>query len=101
LHDTPSHSLFQKTKRAFSHGCIRLSQPVEMASYVLGGEKNGWDIEKVKETIAGEKRKVVTLKKPFPIYILYRTVLVNPENEEVNFRADIYGRDVLLKKALF
>jgi murein L,D-transpeptidase YcbB/YkuD len=55
----------------------------------------------VKETIAGEKRKVVTLKKPFPIYILYRTVIVNPENEEVNFRADIYGRDALLEKALF
>ena len=101
LHDTPSHSLFQKTKRAFSHGCIRLSRPAEMASYVLGGEKNGWNIERVKEIIAGEKRQVVSLKKPFPIYILYRTVIVSPENEEVNFRADIYGRDALLEKALF
>jgi len=101
LHDTPSHSLFQKTKRAFSHGCIRLSRPAEMASYVLGGEKNGWGLEKVKEIIAGGKRKVVSLKKPFPIYILYRTVIVNPENGEINFWADIYGRDTLLKKALF
>jgi murein L,D-transpeptidase YcbB/YkuD len=101
LHDTPSHSLFQKTKRAFSHGCIRLSQPAEMASYVLGGEKNGWGIERVKEIIEGGKREVVPLKKPFPIYILYRTVIVNPENEEVNFRADVYGRDALLKKSLF
>jgi murein L,D-transpeptidase YcbB/YkuD len=71
-----------------------------MASYVLGGEKNGWNIERVKEIIAGEKRQVVSLKKPFPIYILYRTVIVNPENEEVNFLADIYGRDALLEKVL-
>ena len=101
LHDTPSHGLFRETKRAFSHGCIRLSRPTELASYILGDKKNGWGIESVKKIIASGKRKVVSLKKPFPIYILYRTVLINPENEEVNFRADIYGRDALLEKALF
>jgi murein L,D-transpeptidase YcbB/YkuD len=72
-----------------------------LASYILGGEKNGWGIESVKKIIASGKRKVVSLKKPFPIYIVYRTVIVNPENKEVNFRADIYGRDALLEKALF
>ena len=101
LHDTPSHGLFRETKRAFSHGCIRLSRPAELASYILGGEKNGWGIESVKKIIASGKRKVVSLKKPFPIYIVYRTVIVNPEKEEVNFRTDIYGRDALLEKALF
>jgi murein L,D-transpeptidase YcbB/YkuD len=101
LHDTPSHSLFQRTKRAFSHGCIRVSRPAELASYILGGEENGWGIERAKETIATGGRKVVVLQKPLPIYILYRTVVIGPEDDKVYFRQDVYGRDALLEKALF
>ena len=52
LHDTPVHSLFQQRKRAFSHGCIRVSKPAELASYVLGGDEEGWGIEKIKQIIA-------------------------------------------------
>jgi murein L,D-transpeptidase YcbB/YkuD len=101
LHDTPGHSLFQKTQRTFSHGCVRVSRPAELASYVLGGEEKGWGIERIKEIIATGKRQVVPLEEPLPIYILYRTVLVDPENDTVNFRKDVYGRDALLAKALF
>lgn len=101
LHDTPSHSLFQRTQRTFSHGCVRVSRPAELASYVLGGKEKGWGIERIKEIIATGKRKVVPLKEPLAIYILYRTVIVDPENDEVNFREDVYGRDALLEKALF
>jgi len=101
LHDTPSHGLFAMEKRAFSHGCIRVSKPAELASYILGGEAEGWEMERINEIIASGKRKVVVLKKPFPIRILYRTVVVGPENDKINFSEDIYGRDALLEKALF
>ena len=101
LHDTPAHSLFQKTQRTFSHGCVRVSRPAELASYVLGGEAKRWGIERIKEIIATGKRQVVPLEEPMPIYILYRTVLVDPESDTVHFRKDVYGRDALLAKALF
>jgi murein L,D-transpeptidase YcbB/YkuD len=101
LHDTPAHSLFQQRKRAFSHGCIRVSKPAELASYVLGGEKEGWGIEKIKQIIAGGERTVARPAKPYPIYILYRTVTVDPDSGEINFFPDVYGRDALLEKALF
>ena len=101
LHDTPVHSLFEQRKRTMSHGCIRVSKPAELASYVLGGEEAGWGIEKIKQTVASGKRTVVPLKKPFPIHILYRTVIFNPASGEINFFTDVYGRDALLEKALF
>lgn len=101
LHDTPSHGLFKMEKRTFSHGCIRVSKPAELASYILGNDAEGWGIERIKEIIASGKREVVLLKKPFPIHILYRTVIVNPNNDKVHFSKDIYGRDTLLEKALF
>jgi murein L,D-transpeptidase YcbB/YkuD len=101
LHDTPVHSLFQKRKRAMSHGCIRVSQPAELAAYVLGGEEAGWGIEKVKQTVESGKRTVVPLKNHFPVYILYRTVIFDPDSGEIKFFTDVYGRDSLLEKALF
>ncbi|MBW1901892.1 MAG: L,D-transpeptidase family protein [Deltaproteobacteria bacterium] len=101
LHDTPSHSLFKMEKRAFSHGCIRVSKPAELAAYILGGEAEGFGIEHINEIIASGKRKVVVLKKPFPVLILYRTLVVDPESGKINFREDVYGRDALLEKALF
>ncbi|PQP35733.1 murein L,D-transpeptidase [Desulfobacteraceae bacterium SEEP-SAG9] len=101
LHDTPSHGLFSERKRTFSHGCIRVSRPAELASYILGGEEGGWGLARVKEIIKTGKRKIVRLKSPLPIYILYRTVIVDPENNEIIFRSDVYGRDALLEKALF
>jgi murein L,D-transpeptidase YcbB/YkuD len=101
LHDTPSHGLFAMEKRAFSHGCIRVSKPAELASYILGGEAEGWGMERINEIITSGKRKVVVLKKPFPILILYRTVVVGLENDKIYFSEDIYGRDALLEKALY
>lgn len=84
-----------------SHGCIRVSQPVELAAYVLGGDEAGWGVEKIKQIVASGKRTVVPLKKNFPINILYRTVIFDPESGEINFFTDVYGRDALLEKAIF
>ena len=100
LHDTPAHDLFNETARAFSHGCIRMSRPAEMAAWVLGGEAKGWSVKRVKEIVASQKRQVVTLDKPMPVYILYRTAFVGSD-ETLYFYDDIYGRDKLLAKALF
>lgn len=101
LHDTPSHGLFKKTKRAFSHGCIRVSRPSELASYLLGGEEKGWGLDRVKEVINSKKRTVVRLDSHVPVFITYRTVVVDPDSRKVHFRKDIYDRDALLAKALF
>ena len=101
LHDTPSHALFKREKRAFSHGCIRMDRPAEMASWVLGGEENGWSLERIKEIIKSRKRQVAVLEKPVPVHILYRTAFVDTESNTLHFYEDIYGRDKLLAKALF
>ncbi|MBE9543751.1 MAG: L,D-transpeptidase family protein, partial [Proteobacteria bacterium] len=101
LHDTPSHGLFKQERRAFSHGCIRMGQPAEMAAWVLGGEEKGWTVARVNEIVASRKRKVVSLDQPMPVYILYRTAFVDPEDHTLYFYEDIYGRDQLLAKALF
>ena len=100
LHDTPAHGLFKKEQRAFSHGCIRMDRPAEMAAWVLGGEEKGWSLARVNEIIAGRKRQVVVLDQPVPVYILYRTAFVNPEDHTLYFYEDVYGRDKLLAKAL-
>lgn len=101
LHDTPTHGLFKEETRAFSHGCIRMARPAEMAAYVLGGAEKGWSVEKVHEIVATGKRQVVSLDEPMPVYILYRTVVVDPEDDTLYFYNDIYGRDKLLAQALF
>jgi murein L,D-transpeptidase YcbB/YkuD len=100
LHDTPARSLFARPERAFSHGCIRVSRPKDLAVYVLGGEEQGWDRNRVDEIIASRKHTIVRLKKPLPIHIIYQTVWRDLEGF-VHFNRDIYGRDALLAKALF
>jgi len=101
LHDTPTYGLFKKEQRAFSHVCNRRGRPAEMAAWVLGGAEKGWSLARVNEVIAGGKRQVVVLDRPVPIYILYRTAYVNPEDNALYFYEDVYGRDKLLAKALF
>ena len=101
LHDTPAHGLFKREQRAFSHGCIRMDRPAEMAAWVLGGEEKGWSLARVNEIVASRKRQVFVLDQPMPVYILYRTAFVNPEDNTLIFYEDIYGRDQLLAKALF
>ncbi|MCI0667249.1 MAG: L,D-transpeptidase family protein [Methylococcaceae bacterium] len=100
LHDTPTQHLFKRSRRDFSHGCIRVSRPLELASYLLGGTEKGWDIEKMKKIIESRKRTVVNLEKPYPIHILYRTAAVD-ENGLVYFADDVYERDRMLEEALF
>jgi len=101
MHDTPAHSLFKRNNRSFSHGCIRVSRPRDLALHILQHDDLGWSKERIDALINAGKRTVITLKKPFPVHILYRTVLVDPRDNTVHFYDDVYGRDTLLSQALF
>jgi murein L,D-transpeptidase YcbB/YkuD len=99
FHDTPSKSLFAKSKRAFSHGCIRLSDPERMAKYLLRNQPE-WSDAKIEEAMNSDKEKFVKVKKPVPVLITYYTAWVD-ENGELNFREDIYDHDRELIKKMF
>ena len=99
FHDTPAKSLFKKNKRAFSHGCIRLSKPVQLAEYLLH-DQNGWDLSKIQGAMKSDEEKFVKLKNPVPVLIAYNTAWVD-ENGILNFREDIYDHDRDLSKKMF
>jgi len=99
LHDTPARSLFSRTERAFSHGCIRVARPLELAEQVLrAGGVEGWNKERIDSVIASTKTTVVNLRNPLPVHITYLTAWV--DYGVVNFRQDIYGHDAKLLAAL-
>ena len=91
FHDTPSKSLFEKDKRAFSHGCIRLSDPVKMANYLLKDDGQ-WTPEKIDEAMNTGKEQFVKLKTVVPVLITYYTAWVD-DSGLLHFADDIYGHD--------
>lgn len=99
FHDTPSKSLFEREQRAFSHGCIRLQKPFELAQYLLRNDST-WTDEKIREAMNGDKEKWVTLKNAVPIMITYFTAWVDDENN-IHFNKDVYGHDEKLTQRLF
>jgi murein L,D-transpeptidase YcbB/YkuD len=99
FHDTPAKSLFEKDKRAYSHGCIRLKEPVKMANYILRDQPE-WTPEKIDEAMTSGKEKFVKVKEPVPVVITYYTAWVD-ENGQLNFREDIYGHDQDLATKMF
>lgn len=98
LHDTPSKSLFSSEKRAFSHGCIRVEKPVELANLILKDDPY-WTPEKIDEAMHKNKETWYTLKNKIPVYIGYFTAFVD-ENGVMNFYKDIYGKDAQLAAML-
>jgi murein L,D-transpeptidase YcbB/YkuD len=91
LHDTPSDYLFDRTKRDFSHGCIRLEKPKELAEYLLRDDKE-WDSSRIGEHMLKGYASTVWLKEPVPVYIVYQTAFMD-NNGMINFRRDIYDHD--------
>ncbi|ULQ53338.1 L,D-transpeptidase family protein [Flavihumibacter fluvii] len=98
LHDTPSKSLFDKDARAFSHGCVRVSKPRDLALRILRNDPN-WPPEKIDAAMAGTTEKTATLKKKIPVVIAYFTAFVESDGD-VNFRDDVYQRDARLLKLI-
>jgi L,D-transpeptidase YcbB len=98
LHDTPAKDKFANTTRAFSHGCIRLSQPVELA-YSLLGSKLGMTSGLIDTIWARGKTQKVTLPQQIPVHLVYATAFSSERG--IEFRPDVYGRDRKLYQALF
>ncbi|MFM1794289.1 MAG: hypothetical protein RL642_674 [Bacteroidota bacterium] len=98
LHDTPAKGLFKEQKRAFSHGCIRISAPYRLANYLLRDQK-GWTTQKIDELLETSTEYYVKLDKGIPVYILYLTSFVD-DHGKLNFREDLYNRDPSLQKML-
>jgi L,D-transpeptidase YcbB len=99
MHDTPSRNLFSRTKRSFSHGCIRLSNPMALALFALENQGKGWTNEQLQSTFDSGKRMVIHLNYPLPIHITYQTSWVDKDGQ-IHFNRDIYSRDQKLFKAL-
>lgn len=97
MHDTPAKSLFAKAARAFSHGCLRVEDPLAFAEVILGSE--GWTREQIdSQVLTGETRTVV-LSEPLPVYVLYWTAQVD-DSGRIHFYDDIYGRDAKVLRTL-
>ena len=99
FHDTPAKSLFDKDDRAASHGCIRLSEPVKMANYLLENSPN-WTPEKIEVAMNSGVEKTVSLTHSVPVIITYYTAWVD-ENKKMNFREDVYGNDKIFSAKMF
>lgn len=98
FHDTPAKSLFEKDKRAYSHGCIRLAEPEKMAQYLL--RNHPWTPEKIQAAMNSGNEQYVKLKKAIPVIITYYTAWVD-NNGQLNFRDDIYEHDRKLAAKMF
>ncbi len=99
LHSTPSPELFARPRRDFSHGCIRVENPVDLTTWVLRNNP-GWDKSRVQSAMqTGKDNTQVNLVEPIPVLILYGTAIVDDEGE-VHFFEDIYGHDAALKRVL-
>lgn len=97
LHHTPSVGLFDRTRRDFSHGCIRVEEPVELAQFVLVNQPE-WTETRIKSAMESRKSNTMKLNEPIPVVLAYSTVVV--KNNKTYFFPDIYGQDKLLNQAL-
>ncbi len=94
LHDTPTKKLFSRRERAFSHGCVRVENPRQLAKAVLG-----WDEGRIASTIATRKNTKVPLKRKFKVHLTYFTAWPGAGGK-VSYSRDVYSRDGRLAKAL-
>jgi murein L,D-transpeptidase YcbB/YkuD len=99
LHDTPSKFLFWKEERAFSHGCIRLQNPLEFAQFILNKQDTLWTMDSIQVVLDSNITQEIKLENRIPIYLLYQTADVNAR-KEVIFYQDIYGRDERIYRRL-
>jgi murein L,D-transpeptidase YcbB/YkuD len=97
LHDTPSKSLFSRSGRTFSHGCVRVEHPFDFAEVLLGPD--GWDAELVQAERMRRETRSVFLSKPMPVLLLYWTAEVGADGQ-IRFYEDVYERDQNILDAL-
>lgn len=100
MHATSHPHLFQEKQRNFSHGCIRVSDPLALAEFILSHGEDSWQQEEIEEIIEQGERKVVYAQTPIPVHITYQTTWIGGDGL-IYFGRDIYGRDRKLGRALF
>lgn len=98
LHDTPSRGLFAQEERLFSHGCIRVQNPLALAEVVLGDPER-WNRESLRAAIDEGVTRTIPLDEPMPVYVLYWTASVDLHGE-LHFYRDVYRRDAAILAAL-
>jgi len=98
MHDTPVVESFSKSRRDFSHGCIRVEKASDLAAWVLR-HNPGWTPDRIRVAMNGSAPKQVNLANPIPVLIVYGTVVVS-EDGVVHFYDDIYGHDLALEQVL-
>lgn len=99
LHDTPSRNIFNESSRAFSHGCIRVQNPLKLAQFILRNNPN-WNLEKLQSSVKNKKTTNIQIKPTLPVYIVYFTAWIG-NSGEINFRKDLYNMDSQLEKEIF
>jgi len=97
MHDTPAKSLFKKSVRSLSHGCVRVQKPMKFAEIILKTE--GWTPQRIAAAVASGKNQTVYLSKKIPVYLGYYTAWADAEGN-VRIKDDIYSRDRILTQAL-
>jgi len=98
IHDTSSPRLFERDKRAFSSGCVRTDKPIELAEYLL--QNTEWDRDTILKASKRGRERRIDLPTKIPVHLMYWTAWVD-EDGLVQFREDIYQRDIALAQALF
>lgn len=98
LHDTPANALFSKSRRDFSHGCVRVEKPQLLAEFALKNQE-GWDKELIKQALETPKTRRVLLTQPIPVLFFYTTTFFD-QYDNLKFYSDIYGHDNVLLEAL-
>jgi murein L,D-transpeptidase YcbB/YkuD len=99
MHGTPAQELFARSRRDFSHGCVRVEDPVALAQWALEGVPD-WDRDRMLSAMAGSQSIHVTLARPIQVILFYTTAAVMPEDGTIWFADDIYRHDARLDRAL-
>jgi murein L,D-transpeptidase YcbB/YkuD len=99
MHGTPAQALFSRNRRDFSHGCVRVEDPVALAEWALK-ERPEWTRDRILSAMAGTQSFRVKLAQPIQVILFYTTATVMPEDGTIHFAEDIYRHDMRLDRAL-
>ena len=99
MHGTPAQALFSRSRRDFSHGCVRVENPVALAEWALK-ENPEWTRDRIVSAMAGTQSAHVRLRRPIQVILFYTTAVVMPEDGTIHFADDIYRHDARLDRAL-
>jgi murein L,D-transpeptidase YcbB/YkuD len=99
MHGTPAQGLFARSRRDFSHGCVRVEDPVRFAEWALAGQAD-WNRDRILQAMDGADSFHVRLTRPVQVILFYTTAVVMPEDGAIHFAEDIYRHDARLDRAL-